>query len=390
LSIVLLVGFAWAFLLHLPTWMRRAVIAVALPTLVVLVAVVGPQITTQLFGWGNYRPLNNKFAPYWIATDGQGGIYATDLDGVLVWAVDSSGSPRGTLNAAKAPDVPTPGPGILPPGTEANLGSPAFRLFAPTPTPGRSPSGRILRSSIPNFDFCGVASDAAGNVYLVDLYDPTGYKLLRFDREGNITARWPLPQQYQPTSACVATDSKFLYVSSVRNTNNGMIYVYDHDGKQLQQAQLSFIPMSMSANDNVHWGGPDTQTLLIIGSGSLQYLSVTADSTKLVSLPKPPEPLQVPILLTRSGEVLMSDHQKFTVSRIDPLSGKVVGTIGGGGTMPGQFGDIGGMAEGRDGSVYIADPLNRVIQRFSPDGRVSAVWWALTLNGEVEQEGDKR
>lgn len=390
LAIVLLVAFAWAFLLQPPAWLGRALAAISIPTAAVLLLFIVPQVSAQVFHWGAYRPINNKFAPYWLTPDRHGGVYATDLDGVYVWAFDSTGSPQGTLNPAKAPAVGTPGPGIIPSGMENELNSPSFKLLATTPTPVIMSGTPVPRSAISNFDFCGIATDPVGNLYMVDLYDPAGYRLLRFNSGGDITARWPAPDKYQPTSSCLAADSQYIYLSAIDGTQRGIIYILDHDGTVDGQVSVDFLPMGISANDSATLAGNGMKSVVIMSAGSLHLLSVpvaSPHSARVSALPAPPQPLQVPILLTRSNEVLLSDHQSLTVSRYNPATGKVVGTIGKSGTLPGEFGDIGGMTEEAGGMLFVADPINRVIDKFYPDGRISSVWWAQSLNGEVEQEG---
>lgn len=389
LAIVVLVGVAWAFLLQPPAWFRRGLIAFAIPTAAILLFFIVPPAWSQAFKLNNYRPINNKFAPYWLAMNGHGGLYVTDLDGVNVWAFDSSGNPQGTLNAAKAPPVPTLGPGIIPSGLQTELTGGVFQLTRATPTPVFPGTGIIPRSAIPNFDFCGIATDPSGNLYLIDLFDPTGYKLLRFDDDGNITARWEAPAKYQPTNGCVAADSQYIYLSSVEGSKDGTIHVLDHMGKEVRRVGLPFLPLAISANDRAV-AEEGEKVLVVIGPDTLQRLTVRGDSAALTPLKTPPNELQVPILLLHDGQILLSDHQNLKVARFDPLSGTVTKTFGKPGTMPGEFGDVGGLVEDPHGSIFISDPVHRVLQKFNPDGRVSAVWWAQSLNGEVEQEGGGR
>lgn len=390
IAIVLLVACAWAFLLQPARWIRRALLAFVVPTAAILLFFIVPPTASQVFGWGSYRALNNKFAPYWVAASSDGKLFATDLDGRYVWVFDSSGNPQGVLNAARAPAPEVPGPGIIPSSLESELNTNGVRLFGAVPTPVYTGTGALPRSAIPNFDFCGIATDTQSNLYLVDLYDPTGYKLLRFDPDGNITARWPLPPKYQPTNACVAADSRYIYLGSIEAAIGGVVYVLDHNGKIMQQVRLPFQPLAISANDKVAGEQPGDKVLVVAGLGSLQRLVVRNGSATLTPLAKPPNELQVPILLIRSGQVVMSDHQNVKVSRFDPVSGRVVGTIGKQGVMPGELGGIGGLAEDNEGRIFISDPVNRVMQRFEQDSSISAVWWAQSLTGEVEQEGVRR
>jgi sugar lactone lactonase YvrE len=50
--------------------------------------------------------------------------------------------------------------------------------------------------------------------------------------------------------------------------------------------------------------------------------------------------------------------------------------VGEPGVWPGQFQGLGGLAQDAQGRIYVADWLSRVIQRFTPDGEIDALWWA--------------
>ena len=105
LALVLLVALSWAFLMHPPPWLGRALLAFSIPTVLVLLLWGGPATAAQLFGWRLYVPVSN-FAPFWLAVDTHGTLYATDVNGGLIWVFDSTGSPKGTLRPGKAPPVP--------------------------------------------------------------------------------------------------------------------------------------------------------------------------------------------------------------------------------------------------------------------------------------------
>ncbi len=119
---------------------------------------------------------------------------------------------------------------------------------------------------------------------------------------------------------------------------------------------------------------------MVSGPGALVGLEVRDGNITTNKLATPPLEYQLPMLVRRNGEVLLSDHQALTVVRWDPINGKVLGTIGEPGLLPGQFGDVGGMAEDSAGRLYVADPVNRAIQRFGTDGKIDAVWSAQDPN----------
>ena len=57
----------------------------------------------------------------------------------------------------------------------------------------------------------------------------------------------------------------------------------------------------------------------------------------------------------------------------DP-AGKLVREFGKQGSAPGEFDQPGGIAFGRNGSVYVADQANRRVQRLSPQGEPISAW----------------
>src|SRR3954468_19974892 len=80
LMIVLLVGISWALLMQPRPWLRRAVLGVALPTLLVLAAWGGPALGAVVFGWRVPLPVTN-FTPYWLAIDSNSRLYSTAFTG---------------------------------------------------------------------------------------------------------------------------------------------------------------------------------------------------------------------------------------------------------------------------------------------------------------------
>jgi hypothetical protein len=45
--------------------------------------------------------------------------------------------------------------------------------------------------------------------------------------------------------------------------------------------------------------------------------------------------------------------------------------------LPGQLGQLGGLAQDADGRIYVADVGHRVIQRFSASGHIDALYWSI-------------
>jgi hypothetical protein len=270
--------------------------------------------------------------------------------------------------------VGTPGPGLIPVGFEEEINMAGMGLV-PTPTPRPDQAALAYPSSY--FEFCGIAADAQDNFYAVDTLAIGGYKLLRFDRDGNITARWPVPKEYVPGNNCIATDRAHIYLSD----RTGKIYVLGYDGQTQKALDLRTMPFGISTI------GDDKLTA--ITPNLLTHFTISSGATVTVTLPPPQDKLQTPMLVRRNGETLVTNHETREIVRIDGTTGKVLGTIGGPGFLPGQFGDIGGLAEDAQGRLYVTDYQHRVIQRFSPEGKIDAVWWAtLTTNEPGEIEGE--
>ncbi|MEA2573558.1 MAG: hypothetical protein QOH93_856 [Chloroflexia bacterium] len=375
-GVVLLVTAAWAFLLQPPWWVRRALLAFLIPSGLLLLYWTVPPVLYPVLGFRLQPLVNNKVPPYWLAVDRDGGVYATDLNGILVWAYDSMGQPRGTLNPTKAPPTPGPGPGLAPIAFGNEVDAIGSHIFRGTPTPVIDDPMKVPRGAITVFDFCGIAVDERDNLYLADLFDPAGYKLLRFDLDGNLTARWDIPKDQLPTNDCLSVDSDYIYLSVLERGQRGRILVYTHSGELAREINLDFLPLSVSVRDDFPLRAKGGNTLVVMGQGSVHRVDMTSDGNIITPLFTPPQEFQVPMLLTSKGEVLLTNRQTLQIGRFDPSTGKLLGTWGGSGIMPGQFGDIGSLAEDSQGRIYVSDPVNGVIDRLEPDGTVGAVMWS--------------
>jgi DNA-binding beta-propeller fold protein YncE len=369
--LVLLVGGTWALLMRPPAWLGRALVAGAVPTLLILLLWGGPATGAALFGWNISLPAMN-FAPYWLAVDNRGTLYATDAAGDLVWVFDASGAPKGTLRPGWAPVPPTPGPGILPNGMEEELGLPPM-------APSSTGQGQGIRRE---FTFCGIAVDPDGNLYLVDSR-PIAPLLLRFDHNGMITARWNLPAGYRPGRDCVEADRTHIYLSSFY----GQVYIMDHEARVLHEVALSYRPLAMALN------GKDD--LLVLGPSVLNHINIESGQMLTTSLSLPPTSLQQArqspypsMMVTLDGRVLIYDPGSVLLS-VDPYRGTVLGQFGERGHLPGQFAAIAGITQDAQGRLYVADPAHRVVQRFNPDGRLdSLIWAALSWPGGHQDPSD--
>ncbi len=56
--------------------------------------------------------------------------------------------------------------------------------------------------------------------------------------------------------------------------------------------------------------------------------------------------------------------------------GKSLGAWGKHGIWPGEFQQVGSLARDTHGQVYVCDFDGRVVQRFSPTGKINALYWS--------------
>jgi hypothetical protein len=379
--LVVLVGVPWAFLMRPPGWLNRGLIAFVVSTVLVLGFWGGPATGAALFGWNIALPVIN-FSPYWLAIDSHNTIYASDTYGGVVWVFDQSGGPRGTIRPARAPAVGMPGPGILPVGIEEELRLANISLL-PTPVPtvlggvsnGAPPGLPVLGS----FDFCGLAVDGKDNLYTIDTADPTGFKILRFNSDGNITGRWPTPADYGPTRGCLAADDQYLYVSN----RFGSILIYDFDGNLVRTVTVAYQPFGIAPDHN--------GKLLVLGPNVFNRIDPGTGGVITYTLPMPQQSLTIPyqaLTVLQNGEVLVTDVGNNQVLRINASLDAIMEKVGGQGVWPGEFQWPGGLVQDDEGRVYVADAQNRVIQRFDAAGKLDAIWWAARSYPENQTSSD--
>ncbi|MFN8482965.1 MAG: hypothetical protein U0768_07955 [Anaerolineae bacterium] len=337
----------WVALLRPARWLLRGIVALGLVTLGVLALV-----------WAT-APAAARTATFgWLAADSAGTLYAADADSGFIWVFDDKGQRQGTLWPRQAA-AGLRGPGILGVGVGSEVAAGA----------SLGPNG------LPDIGlvFCGLAVDGQDRLYVVD-----GGKrhVQAFDTRGFQVAQWPLPPDYAPAQGCVAADDDRVYVAAA----DGTIRVFSQTGEALAT-----------------WHVEDVRGVSALGDGRLAVLRkndvivVAPPDGNFVErweLPAPTEGLDAPyaaILARRNGEVLVTDLNRAQVRRLAPRQGAEAplgtpgdwpGHVAGAGGWPGELASPAGLTEDAAGRVYVSDILYRVIQRFTPDGRVDAVWSA--------------
>jgi streptogramin lyase len=344
----------WAQFMGPPRWLWRGLLAAAVPTF----AVLGMMWTgAPRFTW--------SAGLYWLAVDSQGAVYATGNDDGSIWQFHPNGTIRGQIWPRRAPAPGTPAIGYRPAGPGGVVILPGATPI-PTLTPGGPSQTEVL--------FCGLAVDPQDHLYFADV---ELRRLLRFDREGQVRAEWPLPATYIPARGCLAADADHVYLAD----RLSIIYVYDHQGTKVAEWPTSQTPQGLSFT-------AAGRLLILHNTGILELDRQSGREVAAWALPPPTGPMEIPyqaVLGRANGEVMVSNLNTGQIMRFDP-NHQLLAPWAAEGDLPGQFRELAALAEDRQGRVYATDFIQRVIQRFTPDGRLDAVWTAPTGPPLFEEE----
>ncbi len=348
LPVVALAGLAALLLIRL-NWQRRALVALVVPTLLALSFIAA-----------RTPPYVRDFRPYWLAVDGRGTLYVTDVESPVIRVFSPDGSLRAKLRPRLAARKGPPGIGFSPPGPwndPDQLGVPSLS--------GSQSSVGWLQPWPPNTDeflFCGLALDSQDRLYVLDWLEN---QVLRFTADGMLDQMWPLPQDYQPSTGCLALHGDRLYVGDQR----GRVLTYDLAGSLLATQTLPGPLKGLSID-------PAGHALYALIDNQVWRETLASRQTSLWNLPPPRGPLGFPyetLLALPNDQLLISDLNSNYLLRFTS-EGRLLGRMGGFGNHPGQFAGIGALALGRDGHLYVTDSDHRVVQRFAPDGRVDGFY----------------
>ena len=348
---VLLALALWTFPQLPRPWQRRALLAMVLPTGVML----------ALVAWAS-PPYELDFQPYYVAVDPQGTVYVSDALSPVIRVFAPDGTLRAKLRPGLASVQGVPGPGFMPPGPYNDPDG----LGVPRTTPGTSRVSATLQPfpyGVDDFWFCGLAIGPHNRLYVPDWMRG---RMLRFAPDGRLEARWPLPAKYQPSLGCVATAGNDVLLSA----ENGTILRLDSAGHVLTQWHL---PEHIAGGISV---APDGRSLFTLALARVYRLNLASGA--LTSWPLPPVrgPLGNPyqaILAAAGDRVFVSDlaHHQVAVFR---GNGQQLGVWGRPGVWPGQFGQVGGLAHDSSGNIYVADFDHRALQRFTSGGQIDALY----------------
>ena len=345
LGLVSVALLGWLLLCNLPGWLRRAVLAAALPTALI----IG-------WSWISVPKLARDASFYRLAVDSHGQVYASDADVGTIWVFAPDGSVRGKLWPRRVGTPLTPGPGVQPAHTRREL---LPLRVGPTPTPGGPTE--------PEFPTCGMVIDGQDQLYIVDILLR---QVLRFNAAGQLDLAWPLADSYQPSSDCLALDATHLYVA---DNNGNHIAIFDLEGRPQGDWKLPTRAWGISAT-------PDGELAILYTDHVEIRRFPQAQVVRQWSLPPAGTPLEVPyqtIFVRRNGEVVVSNILTNAgigsqLLRYRP-NGDPLPTIP---IPPGpdSAGGPAGIAEDAQGRLYVADFNLRIIHRFTPDGRRDAIW----------------
>ncbi|MGZ3662966.1 MAG: NHL repeat-containing protein [Ktedonobacterales bacterium] len=348
----------WLWLMLSRDWQRRTLLAVALPSTVGLGLVAWNSSTLQLV----------NFQPYYVAVDSHGTIYVTDAASPVIRIFGPGGSLRAKLRPGLASRQGPPGPGFSQPGPYND----PERLGVPRAASGSTSVSGSLRPWAPGTDdfwFCGMALDSHDNLYVPDWMHS---RMLRFAPNGQLIARGPLPQDFHPSLGCITTGpDDALYLSD----EHGVILRLDANGHVLAHWAL---PEAIVGGISI---SPDGRTVNALALTRVYQVELGGGVIRSWPLPTPTGSLGRPyqgILATTGGRVLVTN---LTAHRVDVYCtgvtgvGRECGHIGSGGIWPGQFGQVGGMARDNRGDLYVADFDHRVLQQFTSDGTLDALYW---------------
>lgn len=344
-----LAAFAVWGLLRLPgAWQRRALLALVLPSALGLGAVarIAPHQQTP------------NFTPVYIVADSRGTLYVTDKRSPVVRVFSPDGALRAKLRPGVASVLGLPGRGFEPPGPYND----PDRIGANTVYITQQPQYPFY--DIDGIRFCGLAIDSQDRLYVPDAERD---QMLRFTPDGRADLRWKLSNRFVPTRGCVAVSGDRIYLAS----GFGLISQYDFEGRQLA-AWTTPEPMRGDIT-----AAPDGKTVYVLGARHIYAIDTGTGVMRAlpITLPTPSARVYETIAAAPDGRLL---YTNLAAGRIDIYCDEqtLCGTVGGPGDWPGQFGTPLGLFQDGTGNVYVSDGTHRVVQRFSPSGHVSTIYWS--------------
>lgn len=197
----------------------------------------------------------------------------------------------------------------------------------------------------------GIATDAAGNVYILDVSNNSVRKL---SPAGRVSTLAGIAGSYGSAGGQGPT-ARFYRPEAIAATASGVIYVADKSNHTIRRVDASGVVSTFAGIPGV-WGSVDG------GPGEATF-----------SYPKG-------VAVDGAGNVYVADTNAQTIRKVTPAG--VVSTIAGMPGTPGstdgqgnaaRFRNPEGLAVGVSGNVYVADTGNHTIRMVSPTGAVTTI-----------------
>lgn len=240
----------------------------------------------------------------------------------------------------------------------------------------------------------GVATDAAGNVYVADTAND---RILKFNPLGTPTASWGTsgkgPLQFRSPSDVAVDSSGTVYVADTGNDRIQRIFSngqYDTEWGGFGSGTGRFdLPVAVEADSSgrVWVADRGNDRLQRFNSWGSMECAINGDGVGLGDTPCATDPGGVPAgrfteptgLAVRGDRVFVTAAGNDSVIRFSD-EGEFETTWGGTGTGVGRFLEPAGIAVDVTGSVYVADTGNDRIQKFNSNGG-HLLSWGLAGDG---------
>lgn len=183
----------------------------------------------------------------------------------------------------------------------------------------------------------GIATDAAGNVYVAE---GNGNRVQKFDNNGNFLLKFGIPGD---------VPGGFVAPSGVAVDSSGNIYVSDAFTERVSK-------FNSAGTFQLTWGGS--------GSGTGKFLGASG------------------VAVDSSNNIYVTDTNNHRVQKFTS-AGVFISTWGSSGSGDGNFSGPQGVAVDSANNVYVADSGNNRIQKFTSSGVFLTKWGTLgTGNGQ--------
>jgi sugar lactone lactonase YvrE len=245
-----------------------------------------------------------------------------------------------------------------------------------------TPQGTVSTVAGQLADPYGLAADSAGNIYVAD----TGNnRICRIAPDGVMTTVAGAEELYDYADGTAAT-ARFANPSGVAIDGSGTIYVADTDNHCIRRITSGGIVTTLAGA-----GSSRNDYLPAVDYVTYPYdLAGSADGT----VEKARFASPVGLAIDGAGNFYVADILNHTIRKITAAG--VVSTIAG---KPGRSGYAdgtggaarfnypAGIAVDHAGNVFVADDVNQVIRRISPDGVVTTLAGSPGVTGNTDGNG---